>query len=339
MLKLWLVTAGCFLCLFVPVAAQPAELQPIISVNNTILFVNGTTAEPLDACTPADGHTIASGLARSANSDLLAFLSTDDAQTFVNTCVLHGDSPQPIPINGATSPSFSPTADEMALTYLDSAGEGVLAVFDARTLEERLTITPIELSDEGTIQPALWLPDGRLLTRSSNFDAFDSTTLEVVYVYEGDELITAPQISRLSTGSFVELFATLNTVLALYDTGALYQLDLAADEVAEEVVGELTTATAPLRLTHTVQTSIRGGVQRVWTVQDAAGGSTAFDFAGQTDQVALSPGFDEIIFLADDAAYRWQGGEAIAIDGTTTVESEAVTSVVWAPVMWSLVRE
>lgn len=338
----WFVIFLCFAVMLLPGLAQESDddgMLPMVSINNMIFRLDGESLKPMEACAPQSDHVISSGLGRSASGEVLAYLTQSGGRTFINVCLPGGNNPDPVALAGATRPMFSPEGDTFALTYLTEADEGVLAVLDPWTLTEQVMISPIALSDEVTVLPALWLPDGRLVTRSSTFDIFDSTQVEVVYIYEDGRLVLALQFSKVATDRAVELFITGDSLTALMASSELIGMGAGATSVMPQLPGTLTAMSEGVSLTLTTERSIRRGTQRVWSVVHAGGEVMPLDFAGTSSQIAVSPSGDALIYVNEDAVYRWQDGEAVAISGTEITDDTAVTSVVWGRLAWGIETE
>lgn len=335
----WWLLLGCLL-MSVPLAAQAPALQAIVSLNNQLFALTDEAFIALnDTCPVPNDHTIRSAVAVSPTGEAIVYLTrTDDAQTFLNSCVLAGENPAPVALDGATLPAFAPDeANQLALTHLTTDGTGVLAIYDAVTLTLQQTITPLELSEGDTVQPAHWLPDGRLITRSSVVDGADGTTIETAYIYDGETLVATPQVARLSADTVLELFIGDEAIFALMESGTVYALDPATGTVTPDAGDALITATAPLQLQLTADGSSRDGTERTWSVVDASG-ATTLDFTGATTQLALTAAEDTVWYVSDEGLSRWQAGAATTLTGGDTSDEEAGVASVSVPatVRWSL---
>ncbi len=333
------LTALCAVLLLATVAtAQPADPPAVASINNAVYTVTADGMTPVASCAVPDGEVITSPLAVSGS--MIVFLTRTEDGTALNICSLLDstvtlDADARPQVRGATPPVFSPTGARFALTHIASDA-GVLTVYDTATLEATVWADDITLSQSGGVNPAVWLDDTTLVTRLSEFDNFDSTILEFALLYDGPGgQPFVKQLSKDTDDQVLEMFAADGRLLALYNSGAVYTYDPAADDLTLSETARMVTVTEPLQVSFGLSRSVRGGVTRAWQVMNTAESSfSALEFDGLTSQIAVAPAGDALLYVGADALYIWQGGTADAVPGSEITDRAAPTSVVWGGLNW-----
>lgn len=323
-----------------PARAQNTAPSPVFSVNNAFYtLVNGGVV-PLDGCATPANETIDSSIALSPSGDQLAVITRVDAdEAFLTTCDLAGGTQslarRPNFLSGmVTAPAYAPDATQIAVSYIDTEGNGTIATVDPTVLGARVWASDVTLSEGDIVNPVLWTPDSEIITFTSTFG---STYEETILGYRQPRTVNRQQqLSRSSTDRIIEQFITRTQIISLYISGAIYMIDLESSETEILEEAQLITETAPLQLTFTPGTSPDGSIMREWAIVNADGNETPLDFEGTTAQIALSPDGEQVLYAGDDALYVWSDGEATILPGTEITNSDAVASVAWAPVSWTI---
>ncbi|MEO1439822.1 MAG: hypothetical protein AAFV33_05420, partial [Chloroflexota bacterium] len=320
----------------VPALAQNATPAPVFSINNAFYTLAGDEAALLEGCATPATETVDSSIALAPSGAQLAVITrVNSAEVFLTTCDLAAGTQsfleRPNFLTGiVTAPVYSPAGTQIAVSYIDTEGNGTITTVDAAILGGRVWASDVTISEGDVVNPVLWTPDSEILTFTSTFDNFDSTYEEIALGYSEPRAINRQQqLSRSFTDRIIEQFIIDGQLISLYISGAIYVTDLESGDTQIVEDTQLITDTAPLQLTFTPSTSLRGGIVREWTVVDADGNETTLAFAGTTAQIALSPDGEQVLYVADDAVYLWADGEAVPVPGTEITNSDAVTSVAW----------